>query len=447
VLRLLSVDPKNDAILRIPVAAGDRAVSYNFSEVKMVTDRPPPLYPPSPPVIPETPKPFVPIDEPPPAPVAPLTPPPAVPASFVIPGSVWVEPEAFTWHLSVIDAGQPRRDGESSTGQGSNIHPANFLPTWNAAQLNQAEWLLANEQGEPQKVIFGVNRGIPVTGDFNGDGRSEIGVFLDGLWFLDLNGNGIWDEGDLIIRLGKKGDRPITGDWDGDGKTDIGVYGPEWVGDERALAVEPGLPDADNHGVAPRFKNVPPQADQATVGWRTMKRTAQGTVRADLIDHVFRYGSSTDQPLAGDWNGDGVWNIGMFRDGAWYLDCDGNGRWSEGDVHAENFGQAGDVAVVGDWTGDGVTKLGVYRNGTFYLDTNGDRILDARDKVFKLGTAGDKPVKGDWNGDGIDEVGVYHDGVVMTGPQAAAPAPNAGPVVSAPASSGDAPAAEMAAKP
>jgi hypothetical protein len=85
------------------------------------------------------------------------------------------------------------------------------------------------------------------------------------------------------------------------------------------------------------------------------------------------------------------------------------------------FGQEGDRPVVGDWTGDGISKLGVYRNGTFYLDTNNNHHLDATDKVFQLGGPGDKPVAGDWTGDGIDKVGVYRDGAVAT-PQTASAA-------------------------
>ena len=69
---------------------------------------------------------------------------------------------------------------------------------------------------------------MPVTGDFNGDGVTDIGVFIDGQWFLDLNGNGQWDEGDLWAQLGTQDDLPVTGDWDADGKTDIGIYGPAW---------------------------------------------------------------------------------------------------------------------------------------------------------------------------------------------------------------------------
>ena len=84
----------------------------------------------------------------------------------------------------------------------------------------------------------------------------------------------------------------------------------------------------------------------------------------------------------------------------------GNGRWDDGDVVCD-FGQPGDIPVVGDWTGDGISKIGVYRNGAFYLDTNNNHKLDPEDKVIHLGHAGDRPVVGDWEGNGVDEVGVY----------------------------------------
>ena len=44
---------------------------------------------------------------------------------------------------------------------------------------------------------------------------------------------------------------------------------------------------------------------------------AKGELRADVIDHVFRYGVSGDRAVAGDWNGDGISSIGVFRDGTW----------------------------------------------------------------------------------------------------------------------------------
>jgi len=282
--------------------------------------------------------------------------------------------------------------------------------SWSSMELDEGQWILADAEGRPMaQHHFGLPMGIPVTGDWSGDGTTKIGVFYDGLWFLDLDGDGRWGPADLWARLGQLKDRPVTGDWDGDGKTDIGIFGAAWAGDSRAIQHEPGLPDVANRTLPasrPRYKNIPPSPEEATSGWRTLKRTATGKFRKDLIDHVFRYGDEGDVPLTGDWNGDGVTNIGIFHHGTWYLDIDGDGRWSPADIEV-TLGQAGDVPVVGDWNGDGIDELGVFRDGLWLLDTNGDRVLDDRDKTFRLGESGDVPVVGDWNADGVDEVGVY----------------------------------------
>ena len=82
----------------------------------------------------------------------------------------------------------------------------------------------------------------------------------------------------------------------------------------------------------------------------------------------------------------------------------------------------GDIPVVGDWTGDGVEKIGVYRNGTWYLDTNNNHRLDAGDRVVHLGASGDQPVVGNFNGDGRAEIGVYHVVGGATAQTAAKPA-------------------------
>src|SRR5262249_37281469 len=156
--------------------------------------------------------------------------------------------------------------------------------------------------------------------DFDGDGRWEVGVFKDGQWLIDLNGNGVWDTGDLWARLGSKGDLPVTGDWDGDGKTDIGVYGPAWPRDPQAIRHEPGLPEAHNESVG-KPKNIPRSREQNAFGKRTMKLTSAGKSREDLIDHVFLYGTPGDRPVVGDWNGDGIHTIAVFRDGRWHRDA------------------------------------------------------------------------------------------------------------------------------
>ncbi len=429
VLSQLVVNPNDDAILLIPIAMGDDASSYNFSEVR-VEEMPPVVPPPLP----------RPPTDPLPPPTTPILPPDPVTSLAYVPSPMQrtVMPRwdgggvvlPFTWHLSVIDGGRPRSQRHDPQ-QMVSFQALYFDPqTWTGAGVDGGQWTIADGEGNTQhEFTFGIPGGIPLAGDFNGDGVDEIAVFLDGVWFIDLNGNGVWDSGDLWARLGRHGDQPVAGDWDADGKTDIAIFGPAWRGDERAIEHEPGLPDADNID-APRFrrvaKNLPPQAQVAATRLRTMKRTAQGPIRNDLIDHVFQYGSPGDVPVAGDWNGDGVVNIGLFRQGTWYLDGDGDGRWSAGDSLVEHFGTPGDVPVVGDFNGDGIDDLGVYHEGTWHLDTNGDRRLDAHDRVLQLGGPHDKPVVGDFDGDGIDQPAVYRGGTPQADPASTAqvePAP------------------------
>jgi protocatechuate 3,4-dioxygenase beta subunit len=400
----------NDAIVWIPLAAGQHSQENNFSEVRTQ-----PFVPPEIPPRPVEPSSFLAELVLPPA--SPLIIPPLLPVKQppdIFGGSSAV---GYTWHLSVVNAGYPRSSRVFNSPYQLTATPMDAV-MWHNVITDAAQWTLATVDNGQVVVVreeqFGNPRALPVVGDFNGDGISEIGIFEDGHWFLDINGNGRWDEGDLWAHLGSADDLPVTGDWDADGKTDIGIFGPAWPRDPWAIEHEPGLPDPDNYPtrIADKMKNVPPVPDEATSGARTIKLTANGKSRTDVIDHVFHYGVAGDVPLAGDWNGDGIRTIGVYRDGQWNLDSDGDGRFTDGD-EIVTFGQHGDVPVIGDFNGDGVDEIGVFHNGRWVLDTNGDRQIDAQDKVFELGQAGDIPVVGDWNHDGTDDPGVYTPGTVV----------------------------------
>jgi protocatechuate 3,4-dioxygenase beta subunit len=419
-LSTLAVDPHNDAILEIYLSAGENGVSYNFSEVQVSWM--PPIIPP-PREWPDTPRYFA-------TPGEPM----AVPMPYAVPTTVWqralpvyggggLQP-GNSWHLSVINGGNPRGEQIESGAEyrSANFHylaGPHFNPvSWSSSNMRRAHWTFeALGNGESFDTLFGVPGAVPLTGDFDGDGADELAIFVGGHWFLDINGNGTWDESDLWIRLGTEGDQPVVGDWDGDGKADIGIYGPSWVGDPRALAVEPGLPAASNDRLG-HYKNLPRLTDEAPEGFRHLKRTAGGPLRTDLIDHVFRYGKSEDQAVAGDFNGDGIATIGVFRDGVWYLDNNGDGRWSDDDL-AIKFGQEGDLPVVGDFDGDGIDQIGIFRAGKWILDSNQNLELEAQDKVFELGELGDLPVMADLDGDGIDTPGLFHTEAPQTAPQQA----------------------------
>ncbi|MEM7476666.1 MAG: VCBS repeat-containing protein, partial [Planctomycetota bacterium] len=197
-------------------------------------------------------------------------------------------------------------------------------------------------------------------------------------------------------------DQPVVGDWDGDGKDDVGIFGRKWRGDERALAAETGLPDPENL-VRLKPKNVPPSIDEAPDDPRLMKRSSAAAGRADLIDHVFKFGGGEDIAVSGDFNGDGISSIGTYREGLWILDVDGDGKLIEGRDHQAIFGQPGDIPIVGDFDGDGIDEIAVVRGDRVLVDTNGNGQFDATDQVFLLDSDNGTVIVGDFDGDGRDE--------------------------------------------
>jgi hypothetical protein len=68
-----------------------------------------------------------------------------------------------------------------------------------------------------------------VAGDWDATGTSKIGLFRPstGEWFLDRNGNGIWDGCNVdqcVTTFGQPGDLPVAGDWDATGTSKIGLF-------------------------------------------------------------------------------------------------------------------------------------------------------------------------------------------------------------------------------
>ena len=415
VLTTLTVEPNNDAIVRIAVPAGGNSQENNFSEVLVQR---PPILPPPPPRPPQPPR--------------PPEQPPLFNVNYVLPPIVGTNrlpydfrpvhrgggaAGTYTWHLSVINGGAPRTEGLVTISR-SLWHSVSWIEPWQGAaqRVEQGTWhtvATVVSSGDvttegPTTVehwLLGHPDAIPVAGDFNGDGVSEVGVYIDGEWFIDLNGNGRWDPDDLWAQLGSKRDLPVVGDWDGDGKDDIGIYGPQWRRDWIAIRRDPGIPDAMNDR-RPKFKNVPPAPAEATDGLRLMRRSMHGPKTAHLIDHVFAYGRSSAVPISGDFDGDGIDTIGTFHNGEWRLDQDGDGRQSNGDRVLE-LGRPGDRPIVGDFNGDGIDELGVYRNGTWMIDMNRNGRFDEVDRVFELGGPDDIPVVADVDGDGIDDPLIY----------------------------------------
>jgi hypothetical protein len=102
-------------------------------------------------------------------------------------------------------------------------------------------WLVdsnGNQQWDaPPDTAFaygGIAGDIAVSGDWDGSGKTKIGIYRssNGLWLLDYNGNGVFDSGDKVYSFGGvSGDVPVVGDWNGDGRSKIGIFrqGYFWI--------------------------------------------------------------------------------------------------------------------------------------------------------------------------------------------------------------------------
>ena len=193
-------------------------------------------------------------------------------------------------------------------------------------------------------VRFGLTTDIPVTGDWDGDGCDEIGVFrpkVEGFnqstfYLVTRNWADLPYEvgaADKTIPFGYyPDDIPIAGDWDGDGDDDIGGYYP--LNSTFYLYLL-------NLGssTAASFKDVP-------------------------------FGLPGDTPLTGDWDWDGDDDVGVYREydpeysnnPTFYFDLNLTG--GQADITPYPYGNNGDIPITGSWNGDGDNNIGVYRPGT-----------------------------------------------------------------------------------
>jgi hypothetical protein len=197
---------------------------------------------------------------------------------------------------------------------------------------------------------------IPVVGDWNGDGRTTIGWFHRGTWWLrTANSTGrSW----RVFNYGTAGDQPVVGDWNRNGVDTIGVRRGET--------------------------------------WHLRNSNDAGN------GHIsFRFGSASDVGVTGDWNRDGRTTVGVKRGDRWFLRNANSG--GNADV-SFTYGGASDVAVTGDWNGDGRTTVGVRRGSSWRLRNSNS--AGGAHLVFDYGTTAQRPVAGDWNRDGRTTPGV-----------------------------------------
>jgi hypothetical protein len=215
------------------------------------------------------------------------------------------------------------------------------------------------------------------SGDYNGDGTSDIAVFR--------GSSGMWSVRNLTrVYFGNSTDSLVPADYDGDGTADIAIF-------------------------------------RGSSGMWSVRNLTR-----------FYLGGTDDQPVPGDYSGDGIAEAGIFRGstGLWsirdltrvYLGSSGDtiipgyyapggakdvaicrpsaGLWSVRNLTRFYFGQSNDFLVPGDYSGTGQWAAGVFRRP--------DSMWAIRDVTrFYVGTILDLGVPADYDGDGADEAGLF----------------------------------------
>ncbi len=148
------------------------------------------------------------------------------------------------------------------------------------------------------RAYFGSGGDIPVSGDYTGDGTSDIAVFrsASGLWAV---------RGVTRAYFGTAGDIPVPGDYSGDGSTDIAVF-----------------------------------------------RSATGLWAVKDVSR-FYFGGWGDAPVPVDYDGLDMIGPAIFRPSS--------GLWAVREVTRFYFGNAAFQAVPADYTGSGYDRIGVFR--------------------------------------------------------------------------------------
>jgi thermitase len=189
-------------------------------------------------------------------------------------------------------------------------------------------WYLRSSasSGSPNYLPAYGGFGIPLAGDWNGNGTDTVGVYnpSSGQWFLrNRNDNGGVDY--PVFQYGGFG-IPLVGDWDGNGTDTVGVYNP------------------------------------SSGQWFLRNSNSSGSA-----DYAFQYGGF-GIPLVGDWDGNGTDTVGVYNpsNGQWFLR---NSNASGGvDYPIFQYGGFG-TPVVGDWDGNGTDTVGIYNpaGGQWFL--------------------------------------------------------------------------------
>ena len=100
---------------------------------------------------------------------------------------------------------------------------------------------------------------IPVIGDWNADGKDDIGVRRGVKFLLDANGNGRWNgtgDGLDVAFVYKIGETSFAGDWNGDGQDQVGTHAVRLFHLDYGVALPAAIGEEERPTVSKRSTKV-----------------------------------------------------------------------------------------------------------------------------------------------------------------------------------------------
>lgn len=220
-----------------------------------------------------------------------------------------------------------------------------------------ARWYLMDEAGDTATFIYGNPGDVPIIGDWDCDGFDSPGMYRQSDGYVYLRNISARGKADIRFFFGDPDDVPIAGDFNGDGCDTVSLYRPSQQ----------------------RFYII--------------NELGGGDGGLGVAEFDFHYGDPGDEPLVGDFDGDGMDTVGLYRPSAKRVFLLNAHRGRKADV-AFAYGRAGDRVLMGHWESTGVDTVGAFRPGDRMFHLRDANAKDGNDRSILFGRRHMVPVGG-----------------------------------------------------